>query len=146
MDLINQNDFTIFKKLHLNVWFHSLSERASSFIHINYGVTSGNTVTEYPLADDVHASKPNLVVIVVVLLAIFILLLVVAFGLMFFRRRRSHDKQCKYLSLCFHCFVSNFLSIMRNNPFRVSLRYFCLLYFLPWAIHVISQLCTRACT
>ena len=123
MDLINQNDFTIFKKLHLNVWFHSLSETASSFIHFNYGVTSGNTVTEYPLADDVHASKPNLVVIVVVLLAIFILLLVVG--------RRSHDKQCKYLSLCFHYFVSNFLSIMRNNPFRMSLRYFCLLYFLP---------------
>ena len=131
MDLINQNDFTIFKKLHLNVWFHSLSETASSFVHINYGVTSGNTVTEYPLADDVHAGKPNLVVIVVVLLAIFILLLVVAFGLMFFRRRRSHDKQCKCLSLCFHCFVPNFLSIMRNNPFRVSLRYFRLLYFLP---------------
>ncbi|RMX53925.1 hypothetical protein pdam_00024348 [Pocillopora damicornis] len=67
-------------------------------------VTSGKTVTEHPLADDVHASKLNLVVIVVVLLAIFILLLVVAFGLMFFRRRRSHDKQCKCLSPCFHLF------------------------------------------
>ena len=65
---------------------------------------SGNTVTEHPLGDDVHASEPNLVVIVVVLLAIFILLLVVAFGLMFFRRRRSHDKQCKCLSLCCHLF------------------------------------------
>ncbi|CAH3113902.1 unnamed protein product, partial [Pocillopora meandrina] len=83
---------------------YTTATTTSSFIHINYGVTSGNTVTEYPLADDVHASKPNLVVIVVVLLAIFILFLVVAFGLMFFRRRRSHDKQCKYLSLSFHCF------------------------------------------
>ena len=51
---------------------------------------------------------------------------------MFFRRRRSHDKQCKCLSLCcvFICFASNFLSIMRNNHFRVSLHYFRLLYFI----------------
>ena len=84
-------------------------------------------MTEHPLADDVHASKPNLVVIVVVLLAIFILLLVVAFGLMFFRRRRSHDKQCNgpftlfsfvsYLTFCltwgtilFVCLYITFLS------------------------------------
>ena len=63
-------------------------------LYIKLGVTSRNTVTEYPLADDVHTGKPNLIVIVVVLTAIFILLLVVAFGLMFFRRRRRHDKQC----------------------------------------------------
>ena len=84
-------------------------------------------MTEHPLADDVHASKPNLVVIVVVLLAIFILLLVVAFGLMFFCRRRSHDKQCNgpftlfsfvsYLTFCltwgtilFVCLYITFLS------------------------------------
>ena len=73
-------------------------------LYIKLGVTSGKIVTEHPLADDVHASKPNLVVIVVALLAIFILLLVVAFGLMFFRRRRRHDKQCKCLSLCFLLF------------------------------------------
>ena len=92
---------------------------------------SGNTVTEHPLADDVHASEPNLVVIVVVLLAIFILLLVVAFGLMFFRRRRSHDKQCKCLSLCFHLFRILLFVYHEEQSFSCALHYFRLLYFLP---------------